>query len=453
MNFDEILLPPRLPPLKTPADWWVAYSGGLDSHVLLFALHRLLQHRPHAVRLKALHIEHGISPHAGAWAEHCRAICDELGIPLEVRSVTLGGDGGEGLEARARRERYHVFADILRDGGRLLQAHHRDDQMETLLYRLMRGSGPRGLSGIPHRRPLARGEIIRPLLDFDRQALEAYARRHGLRWIDDESNRDTAFDRNFLRHEILPRIEARWPGYRDNWQRSLRLCAETESLNMALARADFAAMADELPNRLRLDAFLALEPLRRRNVLRYWLSLLAEEYGIPLPDHGMLERILTEVAAPGKEDAPHVQWRDENMAVQAWRYRDKLCVIVPDIPSPDMKLRWQPTGTLNLPAPPGRLYCEPAEGAGLSLEAIEAFTVRFRAGGERVKPSGRKTRPLKKVFQDLGVPPWLRGGVPLIYYGEELVAAADLFVCEGWRRGGGEVYRIRWERSDIHCGY
>ena len=204
------ILEQRLAGQPLPSSYLIAYSGGMDSHVLLVALAELSSSRPNFPALRAVHVHHGLSPYADDWADHCQSICQNLGVELVVHWVEVASHQAS-LERAARVARYQVFESVLKPGEILLQGHHQDDQAETLLLRLLRGTGVDGAKAIPAQRRLGAGEVFRPLLDFSREQLAQYARHQQLQWIEDESNQDTGFDRNYLRHQVLPLLQQRWP--------------------------------------------------------------------------------------------------------------------------------------------------------------------------------------------------------------------------------------------------
>lgn len=427
---------------------WLAYSGGVDSHVLL----HLLATDPGicAGTLQAIHINHGISPVSAQWQTHCETTCAALGVPLHCRSLHL--EEGYNLEARAREERYRIFNSLLGENDCLLLAHHQDDQMETMLYHLLRGSGVRGLSGMPTERVLGQGMLQRPLLSCSRQEILNYAQQHQLTWVEDESNTDTAFDRNYLRQKVLPLLEERWPGFRNAWQRSAGLLADADECLQALAEADLGeAGLQTLP----LNSLAGLTPARRRNALKYWLQRFSVRYGLPGPDFQSLQRIHDEVI-PAREDAvPMVSWRSAAGQVDVRRFADTLYVMKARHEPSLNALYWDLNDALDMGEELGCLSLEPAGRgeSGLSLDKLDSLEVRFRVPGLEAKPAGRRTRSLKKLFQDYRVPPWLRDHTPLLFAGDELVAVGDLFICDKWmQKEGKNLARICWQRSDLHCG-
>ncbi len=246
----------------------IALSGGLDSMVLLDVAATVAARMP-AVRLEALHVHHGLSPNADAWAAWCERECGRRNVPLAIVRVAIDRDdtGGQGIEAAARAARYRAFAGC---GAKfILAAQHADDQAETVLHQLLRGTGWAGLAGMGASRVLAPGvSLLRPFLQVDRAALEAHAREHRLEWVQDESNDDTAYTRNFLRHKVIPVIAERFPHYRASLARAARHAAEADALLEALARIDLqwdgqTAQAD------RLDT---LPEARQTNALYHWLA-------------------------------------------------------------------------------------------------------------------------------------------------------------------------------------
>lgn len=237
-------------------------SGGIDSVVLLHCLQRIAPQ--FGLQLAALHVHHGLSPNAGAWEAHCRELCGEWNIALTVVSVTVERGSRDGLEAAARRARHAVFTQSECDW--IVLAHHRDDQAETMLFNLLRGTGVRGAAAMRE----VQGRLLRPLLDVGRDAIQAYARSHQLRWIEDESNADTTYSRNHLRHEVLAGLEQRFPGSGANLAAAARRFGEAQALLDDLARSDIGGEAFDFP--VSVAALAALDEPRARNVLRFLLQ-------------------------------------------------------------------------------------------------------------------------------------------------------------------------------------
>ncbi len=420
--------------------WWVAYSGGLDSQVLLHALAAL---RSHAVipPIRALHVHHGLQPEADAWAEQCRRYCEQQEIPLRVLPVTVAPARGESLEAVAREQRYRAFAEQMGAGDLLLTAHHQDDQAETVLLQLLRGSGLAGLAAMPACAAFGPGHHVRPLLGFARTQLAEYARAEGLSWVEDPSNRNRAFDRNYLRQEVIPLLARRWPSLGRTVSRTARHCAEAQRLIDGLAATDLAQLPRK-GNRLEVAGLAALPAPRARAVLRAWIR----DCGLPLPDAAHLDRVLGEVVTARPDRNPVVRWPGAELR----RFRGRLW-LSPPLPAfdPAAVLEWDGEAPLELPAGLGRL-CVESGGGGIAQQAWRDGKIRvhYRAGGERCRPVGQDmTRSLKKLFQERGIPPWLRERVPLITIDGELAAVGDLWLCRPFQAAAGEASVIlRWER-------
>ncbi|MDS4021244.1 MAG: tRNA lysidine(34) synthetase TilS, partial [Candidatus Competibacter sp.] len=364
----------------------IGYSGGLDSHVLL---HLLATHRDRWPErtLEAIHVDHGLQAASVTWGEHCARVCRELNVPFRVLKVDARPEAGESPEAAARRARYAALAAELDFGAALLTAHHRDDQAETLLLQLLRGAGPRGLAAMPAASHLGQGWLLRPFLDIDRAELLAYAREHGLRWIEDASNQDTGFDRNYLRHRILPLLRERWPAANRTLARSAWLCAETADWLDVEAATDLARAATERPDALSVPALRALNEVRQRNLLRYWLRQLE----LPAPDARQLRHLLHDVLAAAGDRNPCIRWP----GAEVRRYRDRLYAMPPPKPhDPRQTIIWRSTAEgwplLDLPGV-GQLRMREAIGRGLRSEILAggSLIVGFRQGGERFRPVGR----------------------------------------------------------------
>lgn len=415
----------------------VGLSGGLDSTVLLHALAASPASRRHGLR--AVHVDHGLHPQSHAWAAHCRALCERLGVPLHVEAVQVGSSVGSGLEAAAREARYEAFARLLAKGETLVLGHHRDDQVETLLLRLLRGSGTAALAGMARLRPLAGGQLWRPLLALPRTLLHDYARHAGLQWIEDPSNADPRHDRSVLRHELLPQLRARWPGADAALARSARLLGEDGERLRRVDAQLLAGVQGADPATLSLPAFAALDASERRAVLRAWLKALA----LPPPPAAVIDRIDHELLGARDDAAPCLRWAGAELR----RYRESLHAMAP-LPDPahGWRLCWDGRDALPLPTGFGTLRLDGAGRAGFG----EPVEIRPRDGGERMQcRTGARRQALKHVLQELGVPPWWRQRLPLLFdRSGELVAAGDLVVAPAWQDSLGDA-RLRWA-SPLH---
>lgn len=399
----------RLPPASR---YLVAYSGGLDSHVLLHALAVLRGDGFPGVR--AVHVHHGLNPRADSWSAHCQAVCTALEVPLEVIRVDARAVAGESPEAAARAARYGVLESVLEAGEGLLTAHHARDQAETLLLQLLRGSGPAGLAAMPRWQPLGPGWHGRPLLEVRRDRIEGHARSHGLKWIEDDSNVDLRFERNLLRARVMPVLRERRPGLDETLCRAAAHQSEALGLLGDLARLDLEGLRGELPGTLSVAALTLLRPPRVRNALRFWFM----EKGLPLPSRTRLQTVLDDVLTARADAVPRVAWQ----GAEVRRYRDALFAMAP-LPShdPGLRLHWDGCRDLAIPSLDQVLTGHWLRCQGVTPQAGETLVVAFRQGGERLRVRGR-TRELKKLMQERGVPPWERNRIPLVYRHGELVA-------------------------------
>jgi tRNA(Ile)-lysidine synthase len=443
MTFDSKLLVERLTALtagEAASRWLVAFSGGVDSTALLHALASAREQ--HQTDIMAIHVDHGLQPDSGDWEKHCRQFADNLGVAFISRQVTVDVDFAGGPEAAARQARYAVLQTLVKEGDCLLSAHHEEDQAETLLLNLMRGSGIAGLAGIGAAQKFAEGRLLRPLLGVSGEAIQDYAKRHELRWIEDPTNVDTRFDRNFLRQEIMPVLASRWPAVSARLKQSADLASEASELLRELADIDLAAAGS--PQRLDLQALRRLSLERQRNLLRRAISLC----GLPPPPATRLYQAVHELI-PAREDAqPLVQWQGAELR----RYRNHLFVMpaissLPDEPQQVLK----PDTSLDLGPGMGQLVLSPDISGGIDPELASAgLRVRYRHGGEEIMPAGHDcTHKLKKLLQQEGIVPWMRERLPLLYSGENLGAVADLWVAKECSRDAG--FGVSWrERSALH---
>ncbi|SCX49773.1 tRNA(Ile)-lysidine synthase [Kosakonia sacchari] len=420
----------------TSRQFLVAFSGGLDSTVLLHKLMLWRQQLPE-LKLRAIHIHHGLSPHADAWAEHCEDICARWQIPLSVVRVQVVNNG-DGIEAQARNVRYQAFADALMPGEVLVTAQHLDDQCETFLLALKRGSGPAGLAAMPESMLFAGTQLIRPLLTQTRDELLQWALHHALSWIEDESNADASFDRNFLRLQVLPVLAARWPHFAGAVARSAALCGEQEQLLDELLAEELEA-ATTAEGALQLAPLYRLSDARRRALLRRWLA----RRGAVMPSRAMLDRLWLEVALAREDASPCLRLGE----FEVRRYQSCLWWIRAIESQRDTQLPWvAPFEPLTLPAGLGELSLL-AGGEIRTPNADEAVSIRFQAPGMLHIVGRSGGRKLKKIWQELGVAPWRRDTTPLLFYGETLMAAAGLFVTqEGAKRAEETGIRLEWRR-------
>jgi tRNA(Ile)-lysidine synthase len=413
---------------------WVAFSGGLDSTVLL---HRLAQDPVvRAGGLQAIHVHHGLQLQADAWAEHCIALCRALDVPVQVQRVRVDTAQGEGIEAAARRARHAAFTDVMQAGDIIALAHHRDDQAETFLLRALRASGPDGLAAMRSWRAFGTGWLWRPLLDTPRSALEAYARTASLSWIEDPSNAATAFDRNFLRHQVLPLLRQRWPHADAVFARSAALNAEAAELLEKQDRDLLARAATTDPAALRVAPLRDACAASRARALRRWIGTLSLP---PLPAEGVaaIDAHLLDARADAQAE---FAWH--GAVVRRWRgllHAEHQRPALPD----DWQAAWDGSAPLALPDG-GAVWLDEA---GLPFDV--PLRVTARRGGERIALPGRPHRhALKDVLQAQGIPPWERRQLPLLWQGEALWSAGDLVLsadCDAWLRTHGR--RLRWRRG------
>ncbi|MFV8570937.1 tRNA lysidine(34) synthetase TilS [Marinobacter sp. SBS5] len=409
---------------------WVAFSGGLDSVLLLHVAASCHSD------ITALHINHQLQANHQQTEQFCRDVCESLGVPIVVErvDVPVSNTAAGGLEEAARNARYQVFERRVGDGDVMLMAHHGDDQVETVLFRLLRGSGVSGLSGMPASRPLGRGRLHRPWLAVGRDRLEDVAASSGVSWVEDPSNVSQVYDRNYLRHAIMPSLKKRWPGLLKRMGHSAGACRESAELNRRLAELHWQSCSDK--GRLALASVRALSSLEQRNLVRWWLQKLHFE----VPASSSLDQGLFDLLNAAEDRAPEIRGAGFSLR----RYRDYL-YLVPDYVVPqeiaDLSSRqvieWGDW----------RLQLMPVQQGNTAKNSPPPIRVSTRQGGERVKIRAEgPSRPLKTWLQEQGVPPWERAALPLVYRheggGSELIAIGDLWCSEqysgsapatGWR--------------------
>lgn len=444
-----------------PSDCLVAgLSGGADSVVLLDCLQQAA--RVLKFRLAALHVNHQLSPHAARWAGFCRRLCRARGIPF--KSVKVCVRRGDGLEAAARAARYAAFHAL--DCDYVVLAHHRDDQVETFLLQLLRGAGLKGLAAMPLLRKAEGGRrqsdgkskgtvhpstsslqpsILRPLLDATRDEILAHARKRHLQWIEDESNADIYFLRNYLRHEVLPLIARRFPSYRSTVARAARHVAEAaEVLDEVAARDGAGCLGD---GTLAVAGLRRLPASRARNLLRYFLSAR----GLAMPAAGRLEEVVRQMLTA----KPDARVAIEMDGATLRRYAGLIHVVWQGRAPRQFVQRWQGERRIELAQLGGVLTLSPATGAGISLARLrgQPVTVRLRQGGERLQPDSRRPRrSLKNLLQEVKLPPWQRECLPLIFHGDRLVWVPGIGVdCEYRARPGQPGLVPGWSTSQTRA--
>lgn len=393
----------------------------MDSSVLLHALAQMPAAR--ARGLRALHVDHGLHADSRRWSEQCASFARELDVPLSVREVAVERESGTGLEDAARAARFAAFERSLAPGEILALAQHRDDQAETILLKLLRGAGPEGLGGMRTLRQFAAGHLWRPLLDMPRSALIGYAQQHALRWIEDPSNADIRLRRNFLRHEILPRLTQRWPDASAALAHSATWARAAADFIAGQARTALAAMQGLDPATLRWNDWLALPDALRDPVLRLWLR----DLDLDEPAHFHVDELERQLQA-AQDRTPCLSFgRTELRRYRNLLYAMRALATVPE----GWDAAWD-GAPLDLPAG-GNLRLDPADARGVALR------VCYRRGGESLKPVGcAHTRDLRTLLQESGIPPWLRERIPLIYCDSELLAVGDLILSEAGRSWCGE---------------
>ena len=442
--------------------WWLGFSGGLDSTVLLHRVVDYLAHTAHSRRpaLVAVHVNHGLSPDADDWQRHCEGVCAALGVPCESVAVRVDIDARGGLEAAARRARYAVFSARQQREDVLLLGHHSDDQVETLLLRLFRSTGIDGLAGMRQRTWVDGRLRVRPLLDCSREQLHDYAVSQGLRWIEDESNTDQSLSRNFVRHRVLPLLADHWPQCRRQLLALARSAAESAELLREIAHQDLAAIAasDRWGNKLELDALKRLSQVRIRNALTRWLHAM----GVPSPRQRQWPLLFEQMLVQA-ERSPELRLHGGSLR----RYRDALYWVPETIRLARAEKPWQSETNLiwNLEAPlsldGGMALCATLDSLSGGL-LPGCYRLAFRGDCA----NARQNRSLKRALAAAGVPPWWRDRVPLLYRvstdaevlagskeapaaqlpaDAELAAIADIWIAPRWRSVEGQPgYRLRW---------
>ncbi|PAR55277.1 tRNA lysidine(34) synthetase TilS [Vibrio metoecus] len=413
----------------------LALSGGVDSRVLLALLAR--GRDEFGWDVAAVHVHHGLSPNADQWAQHCQLCCREVGMACQIEYVQLDLASGESIEKMAREARYQALSQHVGSDTLLLLGQHADDQLETFLLALKRGSGPKGLAAMAAYSSFAEGHLLRPLLTVSRQHIEAYAKQHKLTWVTDESNADTRYERNFLRHQVTPVLAERWPSIHQAVQRSAELCAEQEALLQELL-AEALKRAISAEGGLVISALVESSDVMRRQLIRAWFA----HHRLPMPSRQHTERIWCEVALASEDANPKLKLN----SIEVRRFQQCLYLVPPE---KDLS-GWCSVLVLEqrLPLPQGLGHLQLTSKAGGNIKLPDdpsQLWISFDPQGLEACPVGRSgSRKLKKLFQEYGVPSWLRRQIPILMYQDRVVSVADLFVDRDWN---GQDCELVWFKS------
>ncbi|GAB4267840.1 MAG: tRNA lysidine(34) synthetase TilS [Methylomicrobium sp.] len=413
---------------------FVAYSGGVDSHVLLHLCASLPELKK---KVTAVHIHHGLQVEADHWVNHCRSISDQLGVAFLDLYVDARHSGRRSPEEAARNARYAALKSLLSEGDGLLVAQHREDQLETVLLQLFRGAGLSGLAGMPEATPFGAGMLLRPFLHVAKRDIDRYARQHGLDWVEDPSNRISDYDRNFLRNEIIPLLKQRWPAIDKTVTRSAGHCAEADSLIFGIAEQLFEQVFDAEQKALSVAALSLLAKAEQTLVVRRWFKVL----DLQMPSQAFVRRLLMLLDSRSSEAKLFGQGR------VFCRFRNKLYCIEPAGDELPEILPWlDPTIPLELPG--GRRFVVEVGEKGIDPDMWyrAKIEIKFRSGGEKIalpKRAGRHS--LKKLYQEADIPPWQRSSIPLVYIDGRLAAVGEDWIDAAfYREDKSGCIRFAW---------
>ena len=416
-------------------------SGGLDSCVLLHLLAQARATMP--FELQAMHVHHGISPNADSWATFCQAQCAALNVPLTIVKLQLDEQSKLGLEGQARQLRYDALFNNALQADFVLSAHHQDDQAETLLLQLFRGAGLKGLASMSAADE--RRRLLRPLLNVPRSSLEAYAKQHGISWCEDESNSNTQYERNFIRHDVLPLLSARNPAIKQALARTAAHAAEASDLLNDLAALDAAHLLEN--NSLCTQGLAALDAARAKNALRWWLA--RQEVSMPSADalSEMHQQLMTAKADANIDITLQLK---NQQAIKLKRYQQRAYLVKPAVTA-SFDLVWNGEAQLALPNG-GTLLFSQVRGSGLALKlGMSKLRISQRNGGENFKPNVlRPTRTLKHLLQEANMPPWQRESLPLVYWQDTLAYVPGIGISHELQAAPHEEgLQIDWQPSQL----
>ncbi len=420
--------------LPTTTRYWVGFSGGADSTALLLALHQCRKHL--ATSVQAIHFHHGLNCEADSWMDHCREFCRTRSIPFSSHILNLQRSARASTEEDARNARYQAVVELLGRDEVYLTAHHADDQAETLFLNLMRGSGVEGLAGIPELRKLGAGWVARPLLNWRRSELEGYLRENSVLWLEDPSNLDQSFDRNYLRNYLFPLLEPRWPGLVNRLTRTARNARSTSEALADFIKINFAELIGD-EHKMPLTALLRLELPLQALVLRQWLRLREIQ---ALPESRMLE-FLKQLSDARQGSRAEVRWKQWQLKL----YQQFIWLQHQSIPENCISRNWLSGMKLELGAWHGHLQLH-----GERIDIPPGWRIGSRKAGARIRLRAKGPRhKLKELYRQSGMPPWMRAAIPVLYWDDEAVAVGDWFIAgklKNWLRAHHLNYR--WHPTD-----
>jgi len=404
---------------NNPKHIYIGYSGGVDSHVLLHLCASITRLKEN---ITAVYVHHGLQAEADSWARHCEKTASSLGVGFTLLRANAFPSQGESPEEAARNARYTALKSLMDVNDVLLVAQHRDDQMETCLLQLFRGSGLRGLSAMPEIMAFGQGIMLRPLLAISKQSINEYAQAHALNWVEDPSNQSNDYDRNFLRNAVLPLLKQRWSACDKTVARSAKHCADAQAVISEFANELFGPIFNKADNTLCISQLKSYKMIQQQLVIREWFQTLK----LKMPTQAFVERLQSEVISAREDSGPVLS--GQGYCVR--RYRDKLFCLKQASPEIVLYRVWPPEQESIEVSAHQTLSCVPSL-FGISREQWQNATVvvKARSGGEKICLPGRKGHhALKNLFQEAGIPPWKREAIPLVYLDDKLAAVGDLWI-------------------------
>lgn len=429
-----------LPQGSTASRIYIAYSGGVDSHVLLHLCASMPSLKD---KITSVYVHHGLQAAAESWPEHCEKTAAALDVEFKVLRVNACAASGQSPEEAARNARYTALKALLKEDDVLLVAQHREDQLETVLLQLFRGSGLAGLSGMPEQMQFGFGMLLRPFLNIDKQAINDYARQQQLSWVEDPSNQCSDYDRNFLRNQVLPLLKQRWPGIDKTVSRSARHCADAQGLVNEIAVQCFDAVSDQADQTLIISQLHLQSFAHQKLVIRQWFAFV----GLKMPSQDLAERILNEVVGADEQRVPLISTQD----CEIRRYRDRLYCLPPVVMHMQQTISW-PSNQRSIAIGNRQSLSWIESSSGIPAEHWQhaQIEIKFRSGGEKISLPGRSGHhTLKKLFQEAGIPPWEREQMPLIYINGQLAAVGEQWIsADFYAEKSAACIKLVWQRQE-----
>lgn len=418
----------------------IGFSGGLDSTVLLHSLKKIKENINKKIQIRAVYIDHNLNQNSKKWKNHCKNICLKWNIKFFSKKIDIKNFKKYGIECTARNKRYKIFQNIVLPKEIIVTAQHLNDQIETFFLALKRGSGPKGLSSMPIIKPFFNTYLVRPLLYFDKKKIFYYAKKNSLIWIEDKSNKNIKYDRNFLRLNIIPKLHKRWPFFLNSVFRSCKLCADQEKLIKELLKKDLLKTINQNGS-LKIEPLKKYSSIKRNAIIRQWFKL----HKINMPSYSKVKQIWKEIVLAKENSKPEIILNNYIIS----RFKKNIWIFPKFHNISKISLKWNINSPIELPDNLGNLYITNNKGTIVRApKNHEKVMIKFNLTEKIKLNKSKKIQKSKNIWNKFNIPPWLRKRTPLIYYNDKLITALDVFITENGKKIEKDLtIGIKWKKN------